>query len=223
MWVSLSEIEQASLKAARNAGYGWSLAEAAARSARWLAMRGLPFLNPLAAGVLTQMARLESFETAKQIGSSFGPTLNGNRLGPVSVLTAIDDGRVPAPAADDEVSMRALAAPVLLLPALARLSRQHGAELLVRWPGVVADCVDGEVACHPASLPALGTPFADWVAISRLRPGEAATPAASLRHQGAEVNAAQWRGLLALANRAYLPEGETARLRGAGAAFTDND
>ena len=223
MWVSLSEIERASLKAARNAGYGWSLAEAAAGSARWLAMRGLPFLNPLAAGVLSQMARLESFETARQAGSSFGATLNGNQLGPISVLTAFEDGAVALPPAGGEVSLRGLAAPVLVLPTLARLSRRHDAALLVRWPGVAAECVDGEVACETDCRAALDTPSADWWTVSRIRAAGTAKPAASLRHQGADVNAALWRGLLALANRAYLPEGETARLRGAGAAYTDNE
>jgi len=223
MWVSLSEIEQGSLKAARNVGYGWSLAEAAASSARWLAMRGLPFLNPLAAGVLNQMTRLESFETAKQIGSSFGPTHNGNRLGPISVLTAFADGMISLPAVSGEVSMRGLAAPVLVLPALARLSKRHDAALLVRWPGVTAECANGEVACEADCRAALDNPSADWWTVSRLSFGVPGKPASSLRHQGAEVGEAQWRGLLALAKRAYLPEGETARLRGPGAAYTDNE
>jgi hypothetical protein len=223
MWVSLSEIESVSLKAARNAGYGWSLADAAAGSARWLAMRGLPFLNPLAAGVLNQMTRLESFETARQIGSSFGPTHDGNRLGPISVLTAFDDDAIPLPTAGAEVSMRGLAAPVLVLPALARLSKRHGVPLLVRWPGVAAECVNGEVICEADGLAALNNTSADWLTVSRLTSGTLGQSASSLRHQGAEVGEAQWRALQALASRAYLPEGETARLRGAGAAYTDNE
>ncbi len=45
--VSLNEVEQISLKAARGAGAGWGVAEDVARAARWMAERGLDWSAPL--------------------------------------------------------------------------------------------------------------------------------------------------------------------------------
>lgn len=224
MWVSLNEIEQTSLKAARGAGYAWGLAEETGASARWLAMRGLPFLQPLTAGVLKQMHRLESFDSARPVGSSHGPVEAANRLGPISVLTALSDELLTLPQASGELSLRALASPVLVLPALARLSKRYGRPLLVRWPGVALECRAGEIGADDGGRAGLQTTLADWFTVSRLAASSDATaPAENLRHQGAEVVETQWRELTAFASRTYVPESETSRLRGAGAGLTDND
>ena len=224
MWVSLNEIEQTSLKAARSAGYAWGLAEEAGASVRWLAMRGLPFLQPLTAGVFRQMNRLESFDSARRIGSSHGPVESANRLGPISVLTALSDEILSVPQGDGEISLRALAAPILVVPALARLSRRYDRPLLARWPGVALECRGGSVSLDDCGRQGLNAVFADWFTVTRLTASLVdPTRSAEVRHQGAEVDENRWRELVTFANRSYVPESESTRLRGAGAGYTDND
>ena len=224
MWVTLNEIESASLKAARNSGYAWGLAEEVGAAARWLTLRGLPFLPPLLVGVLRQMHHLESFDSARQIGSSFGPTALSRRLGPVSVLTALSDELLSVPPGSGEVSLRSLAAPVLLLPVLTQLSKRHDRALQVRWPGVVAECAGGAVVVDNASRSGLNTVCADWLTISHLAAATSEPPVnAGLRHQGAELDEPLWAELNSLANRSFVPEGETSRLRGVDTGLTDRD
>ena len=224
MWVSLNEIESTALKAARGAGYNWGLAEEAGQAARWLAMRGLPWLKPLTAGVLRQMFRLESFDSAQQVGTSYGPSDPARRLGPISVLTALTGETLTLPQSSGELSLRSLAAPVLVLPALARLSKRYNRALLVRWPGLAIECHAGEVVTDAASLGALDATRIDWLTITRSVALSPVPPfASSLRHQGAEVDTMTWSELASFANRNYVPEGETSRLRGAGTGLTDND
>ena len=224
MWVSLNEIEQTASKGARGAGYGWGLAEEAGAAARWLAMRGLPFLQPLTMGVLKQMQRLESFDSARRIGSSHRPVETANRLGPISVLTALSDELLLLPPLTGELSIRALAAPVLVLPALARISKRYDKPLLVRWPGVAIDCRAGTLTVDDAGRAGLQAVLADWFTVTRLTAAPIANQAVpNLRHQGADVNENQWRELTAFACRMYIPEAETSRLGGAGTGRTDND
>ena len=221
MWVSLNEIESTALKASRGAGYHWGLAEEAGQAARWLAMRGLPWLKPLTAGVLRQMFRLESFDSAQQVGTSYGPTDSARRMGPISVLTALSDETLTLPQGSGELSLRHLAAPVLVLPALARLSKRYDRPLLVRWPGLAIECHAGEIVAGAGSLNGLDVTRVDWLIITK---SVMSAPAVtSLRHQGAEVDTMTWSELTDFANRTYVPEGETSRLRGAGAGLTDND
>ena len=221
MWVSLNEIESTALKASRGAGYHWGLAEEAGQAARWLAMRGLPWLKPLTAGVLRQMFRLESFDSAQHVGTSYGPTDSARRLGPISVLTALSDETLTLPQGSGELSLRHLAAPVLVLPALARLSKRYDRPLLVRWPGLAIECHAGEIVADAGSLNGLDVTRVDWLIITK---SVMSAPAVtSLRHQGAEVDTMTWSELTDFANRTYVPECETSRLRGAGAGLTDND
>jgi len=224
MWVSLNEVEQTSMMAARGAGYAFSLAGEAGSAARWLAMRGLPFLEPLCTGVLSQMHRLESFTSARQVGSSYGPTDVSRRFGPISVLTALLDGALGLPTGTEELSIRSLAAPALVLPVLARLSKSYDRPLLVRWPGVAVECRAGFVLVDDARSAALGATHCDWLVVSRMAlPFAKAEEANCLRHHGANVDETHWRELRHLANRTYTPESETVRRRGAGAGFIDNE
>ena len=224
MWVSLNEIERVSLKAARGAGYGWSLAGEASAAVRRLAMRGLPFLQPLVVGVLGQMHRLESFDSAHRIGSSVGPSHGSRRLGPISVLTALSDEVLTLPKGSEELSLRAIAAPVLLLPVMSRLSRRYDRPLFVRWPGVAIECRNGGLDAGAASREGLNAALADWFMVSRLPAAVAiAELEANVRHQGCDVDETLWHELEGFANRTYVREGETSRLAGAGAGLSDRD
>ena len=222
-WVSLNEIEATAARAARSAGYPWGLAEEAGKACRWLAMRGLPWLRPLCQGVLRQMHRLESFDSAARAGTVFAPTADDRMLGPVSVLVSLNDEVVPLPPAGAELSWRRLAAPVLLLPVLARLSNRHDRPILVRWPGIALECRSGEVFADAALRKGLEATEAEWVTIAREAPGPrlVLSSAATVRHQGAEVNTGHWRELLSIANPDYVPEAATTRLPGAGTGNQD--
>ncbi len=59
--ISLNEVEQISLKAARGAGAGWGVAEDVARATRWMAARDLdwnaPLLRLLASGAVAEQTR----------------------------------------------------------------------------------------------------------------------------------------------------------------------
>lgn len=224
IWVSLNEIESSAVKAARCAGYGWGLAEEAGRSARWLAMRGLPWLKPLTEGVLKQMHRLESFDSAERNGSTFAPSAPHRRLGPISVLIALTDEVIPLPPPGAELSWRNLAAPVLILPALARLSKRFDHSIMVRWPGVALHCRNGDVILDDEARPGLSATAVEWLTVTRdVGPALLRGALSSLRHQGEDVNAVQWGELLAFAEQRFVPEGETTRMPGAGSGNTDAD
>jgi Protein of unknown function (DUF3726) len=224
MWVSLTEIETSAQRAARGAGYSWGLAEEAGQAARWLAMRGLPWLRPLSRGVLQHMAQLESFDSARLQGSIYGPSGPGRCLGPISVLMALSDEMIALPHAGAELSFRALAGPILILPVLVRLSKRFDRPLLVRWPGVAIECRGGEAFCEAASLNVLESGVADWVTVGRATARSSTNgPHSSVLHQGAEVEDHMWRELQSVARRTYVPESDTSRRRGAGTGLTDND
>ena len=128
------------------------------------------------------------------------------------------------PDGSDEVSLRHLAAPVLILPALARLSRRDTRPVLARWPGASIECRNGDVYADPNSHLALFCLRADWVTLSRLPAAQpAAAQGSALRHQGADVDAADWRDLVSYGQRSYVREGETSRLRGISSHMTDGD
>ncbi len=224
IWVSLNEIESTAVKAARSAGYGWGLAEEAGWASRWLAMRGMPWLKPLTEGVLKQMHRLESFDSAERSGSSFGPSAPARRLGPISVMISLTDEVIPLPPPGAELSWRNLAAPVLVLPALARLSKRFDRPIMARWPGVALDCRNGDVFVDDTSRAGLSATAVEWMTVTRdVGPAALHGTTSSLRHQGEEVNAVQWQELLAFAEQRFVPEGETTRMPGAGSGNHDAD
>ena len=222
MWVSLNEIETTVLKSARGAGYSWGLAEEAAAAARWLAVRGEPWLRPLTHGVLRQMHRLESIESAVQQGTAIGPSDPTRCLGPVSLLTALGDELITLPHAGGELSLRSLAAPILIMPTLARLSKRFDRTLLVRWPSVALECRAGEIFAAAAGRGGLDSVAADWVNLAWATGQSTELAGAStLRHQGAEVDDALWRQLSEFGHRNFVAESETARVRGSGAGLSD--
>ncbi|MEZ5773686.1 MAG: DUF3726 domain-containing protein [Hyphomicrobiaceae bacterium] len=206
MHVSLNEVENTALKAARGAGSPWGIAEEAGRASRWLAARGLPWLAPLTAML---EARLASPVTAH----ADCPILAGTRIVDVWPLRG---GAAPA-------LPKAIRAPLLLVPFLAQAS-ESGVPVAVSWPGVVAHLIDGALQPEVADMAALA---AEGPLAAAITVGAAAQihGAAVLKPRtgGAEVEPQLFDRLRGLAARTYVPESEQSKLKGAGAGLLDND
>jgi hypothetical protein len=134
------------------------------------------------------------------------------------------DEVIPLPPPGAELSWRNLAAPVLVLPALARLSKRFDRPILARWPGVALECRNGEVFLDDEARAGLSATAVEWLTITReIGPVALRGAPSSVRHQGEDVNPVQWRELLALAEQTYVPEGDTMRLPGAGSGHNDTE
>jgi Protein of unknown function (DUF3726) len=201
MRVSLNEVEMTVLKAVRGAGRPWGLAEEAGRAARWLARRGLPWLRPLAEGLL-------------HWDDSEPDTLRE--------FAGLMDGTVTVPAAPGELKYARLPAPILLGPAVSRIAAHTGHHHLFQWAGATLSFgLDGSVILGGLEL-GLDLSVGQNVTISRascaMRGRDC--PAQCL---GSDANDDLWMRLEVSAARTYVPESELSRLKGAGAGLTDND
>lgn len=198
MIVSLGEIEAATLKATRGAGYGWGLAEEAGKAARWLAARRLPCLEVL-------VPLLESHRAATAC--------------PLAIGTGLAD--LPHESSASPRRIDRVSAPILLLPFVADIAKTSARSLDIRWPEVVVRFDRaGEIVDIDAGAARLACPVAKVM----LTPGEGgASGRCPARLGGVAVDAGLWSRLDDLVILTYVPESEESRRRGAGAVALERD
>lgn len=199
---TLAEIDALCRKAARGVGCPWGLAEEAGKAARWLAARGLPGPEALA-------ALLEGPRNCPCSGRGGGPEC-ALRFG-----TRLAD-RAERIAAGEPMS-GVVAQPLLVLAQLGRAATATASSFIVDWSDVRAHCgpaglsiaADGDL--FPAS-----TTF-------RCRTGRAELPEIPAEHRSRPVTAEAWATLERHAARTYAPATEASRQAGAGAGTVDDD
>ena len=199
---TLAEIDALCGKAARGVGCPWGLAEEAGKAARWLAARGLPGPEALA-------ALLEGARDCPCSGRGGGPECAlrfGARLA----------DRVERIAAGEPVS-GVVAQPLLVLAQLGRAATATASTFTVDWSGVRAHCGPAglSIAANGDLLPASTS--------LRCRAGRAELPEAPAEHRSRPVAASAWAMLERYAARTYAPATEASRQAGAGAGTVDND
>ena len=212
--LSLNEVEQTTLKAARGAGLAWGVAEDVARSARWLAPR-TPSWAPSLLALLRQHAAGSSDDAAA--GAS-PPCVS-----PISLGEFIADGAAVRVGTGTE-RFAQVSRPLWLLPALASAAKHSGCHVAMAI---------GAIALHVAPNGTLSAtePLDAWASTpdGPVAVRFSSTPLDSLpyslaaRGSRAHAEAAVWRELEAFAERTYVPASEESRARGAGAGLLDQD
>jgi hypothetical protein len=209
MTPSLNEVEATAYKATRGAGRAWGFAEEAARAARWLARRGLPWER--LAGLL-------------EAGPPAVPALDGGALRPAGPgwLCPLQAGPLIADLGLGAVPLRLerLRLPLLLVPFVADLARRAGQAVAVAWP-------DGRFVCEPGgavTMLAGSLGGSDGPVDVELRLG---APAEAVALPPTAPRRAPETGALALlerlVRRTYVPASEHSRRHGAGAGLIDAD
>ncbi|VDC33604.1 DUF3726 domain-containing protein [Pseudogemmobacter humi] len=192
--LSLNEVENLAMKAARGAGLSWGQAEDLGRAARWLAGEGCDWASDL-------LALLES------------PDLHDpDRCAATAGLGLAD--RLPALSPGEVIRTGPLSMPRWLLPTLAHAAIAHGATLSGEVGDLAFSCDAGglRLSAPLASLP-------HGVCEARLCRTARAEPLAHglLRQPRSATRASVLARLEHYIHRTYVPNSEKSRLRGAGA------
>ncbi|MGV8985148.1 MAG: DUF3726 domain-containing protein [Cypionkella sp.] len=216
--LSQNETESLCLKAARGAGFSWGLAEEAGFAAGWLAARGFDGVTPFLT-LLTEKLHMPGGSGAPQPMPGHWQSANQRPLCPITLGAALTDSALLADGPfSGETRLDPVAAPLLLLPFLARAAQICGKQVVINWPdGRLLITRNGAFDRQEAfrwidqgALPMTITTAAD---LESLQNEPACLPAIPMTILN---------GLNALALRTTVPATDTSR-RGAGSSTTDND
>lgn len=208
MSYSLNEIEAASKRAARGAGYSWGCAEEAAKATRWLCANGQDGVTILA-GLLDR--RLAVSADHAPTGQE-GEWRADGELCPLVAGAYLSD--CAHQLAKDAIHMRRVAAPLVILPFAANAARFHKCCVTVDIDGQLA-ITDGVALSCPDGIPAQAeelTVRTGGELAARCRSKSRATP-----------DPDSWARLNEYAYRTYAPATDESRRLGAGAGLSDND
>lgn len=216
--LSQNETESLCLKAARGAGFSWGLAEEAGFAAGWLAARGLDATPQLLALLMRKLQTAANFGTpVPQPGhwraagqAPLCPIILGSAL--------VDSARLAAGPCSRDTQLDPVAAPILLLPFLARAAHICGKPLAAIWP-------EGhlQIATHGGfdRQAAIAWQSKDQLTLVISTANRLDLPQAQ-PHGLPPMSVAILNGLTALALKTTVPATDTSR-RGAGSATADND
>ena len=210
MTYSLNEVEATAKRAARGAGYSWGLAEEAGKAVRWLCARDLDGCAALA-------RLLGEFNGARE--ADWTPMTEDDqwrapsgRLCPLLAGAAVSDRANTLQSGN--ISLAALAAPVLVIPFAASCARRLQEVVSIDFPHVHI-ATDGDALSVDGRIPVTVDEMA--VAIG----GEITAP--QPRCSRASPAQDTWQVLNRFAHRTYAPATDESRLTGAGAGLSDND
>ncbi len=216
MNLSLNEIEGLCKKAARGAGMSWGLAEEAAKAARWLSAHGMEGPALLAAQ-LRENDCVDYGQLAPQINASRWSGGERPMCPLITGATLSDHAHLFA--GDAEITLDAVAHPVLLAPFASRLASSRAETVSLSWSGCRLDFdAAGDMFRDPECDP---TADAEATVICAIKPA---------RHEGIAVEGPSptvqesvLDYLTTLATRTYVPASEASRAQGAGSSLSDND
>ena len=217
VFLSFNEVDSATKKAFRGAGYHWGDAEEAGKAAVWLARRGIFAIPPM----------LALLDHADRLGpDGLRPVITGRHWqGRGGVLCPICAGAALAdlsqqPDSGSRLLLRGLLSPILLLPFAASASASMGRPLAISWercelvcdgPGVLTGKRDGFTAASGD------------VALQVVTRGGPPQEPALPETKTVDVDDDLWSALQRLAHRTYVPASDQSRISGAGAGLSDND
>lgn len=210
MNLSLNEVEAASKRAARGAGYSWGLAEEAGKVSRWLCSNGLDGCGALAT-LLELVDGSQLSDWAPALDGDFWSAAGGT-LCPLTTGAAVSDHSQNL--LRGELRLSQIAVPLLLVPFSALLARQLGKPIAVQF-------CDGEFQTDGEQVSLTGTPpqLSSWAALSVCN--AIGNPMGRQRRAFPEPHV--WRILSRFAHRTYAPATEESRAKGAGSDLSDND
>lgn len=211
--LSLNEVEQLCLKAARGAGMSWGLAEEAGFAASWLAERGLD--GP---GSLLRLLEADQPVDRLVMVLAHWRSAGAGSLCPITVGAALCDFALLPEAAMADAGLRVgpVRQGVLLLPFLSVLAALRGRMVRLEWSGGQV-VVEGNGAVSGAAT-LLAEEAAPVDLTLQLAGTDGPAPTCALP----PVKAATLAGLNRLALRTTVPPSTLSR-RDAGAEVDDND
>ena len=225
MSFSLSEIEALSKKAARGAGFGWGMADEAAKATRWLCKhdfdgcQALVNLLELMGGIggdrVTQPLETLPSDISQWTTECLCPIALGTYLSDRSDLL-IDYVNE----CGGEIKIGRVVEPMLLIFFLSVIARKIGVTVHTHWSDTVVR-TDGRTVGMRKKPQASGSGLRIWFSSSTSAPD--ADLSAKRLQDRANPSTAVMQALDTLAGRTYAPESEQSRQTGAGAGLVDND
>ena len=213
MTYALAEVETIARNAARGAGYGWGMAEEAAKATRWLCAAGIDGVGALA----TVVARTDGADLGRMApGAPCGDwRAEAGEMCPLMAGAALSD--CASYWADTGKRVENVVAPIMLLPFAALAARQIGTAVTVEWDGAraVTNGTGASLAVENRRAPLASARQVSIHAGGRL---DHLVP---LRTR-AKPTDHDWSVLSRFAHRTYAPDTEESRLKGAGAGLNDS-
>ncbi len=216
--LSQNETESLCMKAARGAGFSWGLAEEAGFAAGWLAARGVDATPQLLALLLQKLQTAANFGTPVPQPGHWCATGQAP-LCPIILGSAlVDSARLATGLCSRDTQLDPVAAPILLLPFLARAAQVCGNPLAAIWPeGSLPISTHGgfdrqaAIAWQSKDQLALVISTANRLDLPQTQPQSLPSISVGVLNE-----------LTALALKTTVPATDASR-RGAGSATADND
>ena len=211
---ALNEVEAMAKKAVRGAGYGWGMAEEAAKATRMLCALGLD-------GVAALVASL-TYLDGRSLPDVRPSQLSGEWCGQKGPLCPLSTGAALSDSvhiwAEKGKQITNISVPVLLVPFTMNAARHLGKTLTLTWDD---SCVvtDGLVVDWLLDQDSMKNKSANWAMV---RVGGRVNSRRIL-HSRSVPDASDWRKLCDFAECTYAPDTDESRRNGAGAGLTDND
>ena len=213
--LSLNETYSLAKTAAHGAQLSWGLAEEFAYAACGLSRYNLPGLE-----LLSELLKRHSITSTLRLAPKLkGLTLVNLDLEICPVLAGIVllDNKVDITQLD-QLSIRDVRQPLLLLPFILLLSQKLETQLSYRFEGVEAICDNGQLAIGFADQAKLNTNFSHV----KIETSAAAMTQPLKQSSRVPISKTVYENLQAFAANTYAPSSDLSR-QGAGANSTDND
>ncbi len=213
MSYALNEVQALARKAARGAGYSWSLSDEAARATKTLTSMGLDGCACLVALLTSKdVARVRTARMS--IAPQRWRSTDAGPLCPLQVGTALWDRQASLDLTGAGLEIAPVMCPGLVLPYAVQIARHWGTPLWVDIGGHA--CSVSGSAVRPATLPP-----PDPAPIRLRRSDTALDPGQPARR--AKPAPSTWATLERLAHRTYAPATAASRAKGAGGDLPDTD
>lgn len=216
--LSRNELESLCLKAARGAGLSWGLAEETGSALGWLAAHGIDGTAVLLHHLTAQGAT--PWDDGRPVPMlRLWRTAKGGPLCPITAgASLLDCARLAAGPFEWQTTLAEVAAPLLLLPFLARAAQIRGRSIKISWPsGHTQIGANGQLDHLTAT---------QWAASATLSvtlaPTDEPDNPVALAAPFTAVRADVLDGLSTLALRTTVPATEASR-KGAGSTTVDDD
>lgn len=220
---AIGETESLVLKAYRGAGLSWGLAQEAANTAAWMAMRGLPVLDEFAK-LVQQIDKVDSALLSPDVSVLTEWCNPSGRLCPVIAGCAFAESRLAQHHLKSGVQIKGVLQPLIMIGFIARVANQLRRNLIVE--DVDAEfsyelLAEGGVYSPGMDCQSGGPSKSDLVIHESMSKPQIVDPPSVYQRANASVDTLEI--LERFAYRTYVPATDESRNAGAGAGLLDND
>jgi len=203
------------IRSTRGAGLSWGYSEDSGLAVRWLCAHGFDGCGALSALFGNPQEKSGTLGGPREITSTVWLP-SGDRLCPIRAGATLSDAAYLL--RTSEITLEAVAVPVLILPFAAAAARMLEAEISFAWQKF-SGWTDGQRLYVATDI---AMPIQPGVPRVMVRLGQGSGIRVP-RQSRAWPNPRDWSNLEQLAERTYAPATDESRMLGAGAGLTDND